>query len=86
MLAANEVGSIEGGDKLIEKYEKLSKTRKLSKSQILTKSGKKLSKSGNLPNFDIKKNRPNFLTPNISTAFNYLQLTFIKASIYGYFD
>ena len=32
MLAANKVGSIEDGDELIKKYEKLSKIGKLSKS------------------------------------------------------
>ena len=38
MLTANKVGGVEDGDKLIEKYGKLSKTGKLSKSN------KKLSK------------------------------------------
>ena len=38
MLAANEVGGIEGGNKLIEKYRKLSKIGKLFKSQKLFKS------------------------------------------------
>ena len=35
VLATNEVGGIKGGDKLIEKYRKLSKTRKLSVSKII---------------------------------------------------
>ena len=35
VLAANKVGSVEDGNKLIEKYEKLSKTGKLSKSKNL---------------------------------------------------
>ena len=33
MLTANKVGSIEGGDKLIEKCRKLSKSQKLAKSE-----------------------------------------------------
>ena len=49
MLAANKVDSIKGGDELIEKYGKLSKTGKSSKFQKLSKSGKskseKISKS-----------------------------------------
>ena len=49
VLAIDEIGDIEGGDKLIEKYRKLSKTKKLSESLILFKSenlkDKKLSKS-----------------------------------------
>ena len=58
MLTANEFGIIESGDKLIEKFvklkiRKLSKRKKLFKSQKLAKSEKKLSKSENLPNFDI---------------------------------
>ena len=51
VFAANEVDGVEGGNKLIEKYGKLSKTRKSSKSQKLSKSGKlkseKTSKSQN---------------------------------------
>ena len=30
--------------------------------------------------------KPNFLTPNAKKAFNYLQPTFIKASILQHFD
>ena len=52
ILAADEIGDVEGGDKLIQKYRKLLKTGKSSKSQKLARSGKILSKSGNLPNFD----------------------------------
>ena len=48
------------------------KGKKLSKSQKLAKSEKKLSKIGNLLSFDIKKNRPSFLTPNAKMSFNYL--------------
>ena len=48
------------------------KSKKLFKSQKLAKSKKKLSKSENLPNFDTKKNRPSFFTPNIRTVFNRL--------------
>ena len=83
ILATNEFGSIESGDKLIRIYRKLSKTRKLlksgnlkckklSKSQKLAKLGKKLSKSGNSPNFNIKKNRPSFLIPDTKMVFNHL--------------
>ena len=38
MFAANEVDDVKGSNKSIEKYEKLSKTRKLFKSQKLSKS------------------------------------------------
>ena len=38
VLAANKVGGVKSGDKLIEKCEKLLKTGKLSKSQKLSKS------------------------------------------------
>ena len=98
VLAADEVDGIEGGDELIEKCGKLSKTGKLSKSQKsskfrkLTKSRKsaksreKLSKNGNLSNFNAKKSEPSFLTPDTKTAFNHLWLTFIKAPILWYFD
>ena len=93
MLAANKFSDIKGGDKLIEKYGKLSKTRKLFKSrnskseklfksQKLAKSEKKLSKSENLHNFNVKKNRSSFLTPKIRAAFNRLQLAFTKTPIF----
>ena len=58
VLAVNEVGGIEGGNKSIRKCGKLSKTEKLSKdlklskSQKLTKSGKKLSKRWPLIAYD----------------------------------
>ena len=81
MLATNKVGGVKGGDKLIEKCRKLLKTVKLSKSQKSAKLKKKLSKSGNLSNFNPKKNRPSFLTPNARTAFNHLQLVFTKTLI-----
>ena len=35
IFVVNEIGSIEGGDKLIEKYRKLLKTKKLSKFKNL---------------------------------------------------
>ena len=65
-----------------KKSGKLSKLRKLKskktfKSWNLTKLGKKLSKSGNLTNFDIIKAKPKFLSPNTKTTFNRLWLTFI---------
>ena len=40
VLAANDIGGIEGGDELIKKCRKLSKIGKLSKSQKLFKSQK----------------------------------------------
>ena len=54
-----------------KKSEKF-KNKKTFKSQNLAKSRKKMSKSGNLPNFGTIKTKPNFLTPNARTAFNYL--------------
>ena len=103
MLVANKVGGVEGDDKLIEKYGKLSKTRKLSKglkssklrnlkSEKLSKFQKsaklkrKLSKSGNSPIFDAKKNRPSFLTPKVRAVFNRLWLVFTKTPIFQHFD
>ena len=72
MLTINEVGDVEGSNKSIEKYKKLLKIENLSKSQKSAKLGKILSKSGNLHNFDTKKNGPSFLTFDIKTAFNCL--------------
>ena len=79
IFATNEVGSVEGSDKLIEKYEKLSKTGKSSKFWKSAKSEKKLSKSRNSPNFNSKENKPSFLTLNARTIFNSLWLAFTKA-------
>ena len=84
VLAANKISGIKDSDELIEKYRKLlkigklsksqelSKTRKLFKSQKLAKLRKELSKNENLPNFNIKENKPSFLTPNTRMAFNHL--------------
>ena len=72
MHATNEFDGIEGGDKSIENCGKLSKTGKLFKSQKSAQLGKKLLKSCNLPNFNIKENKPGFLTPNTRMVFNYL--------------
>ena len=74
-----------GGEELAKKSGKLSKGLKLSnlgnlKSKNSAKS-KKLSKSENSPNFNIKKAGPSFLTPKARAAFNRLQLTFTKAPI-----
>ena len=44
----------------------------MSKFQNFAKSEKKLSKSRNLPNFDIIKARSRFFTFNAKMAFNYL--------------
>ena len=43
---------------------------------------KKLSKSRNSLKFIVKKGKSSFLTFNTRTAFNYLWLAFIKASIF----
>ena len=72
LLASNKISGVKGGDKSIEKYEKLLKAGKLSKSQKSAKSRKELSKSGNLPIFHTKENRQSFLTPDTKMAFNYL--------------
>ena len=74
-----------GGEELAKKSGKLSKGLKLSKlgnlkGKNLAKS-KKLSKSGNSPNFDAKEAGPSFLTPKARAAFNHLRLAFTKAPI-----
>ena len=71
-----------GGDGV----EHAKKSRKLSKSQKLTKLRKKLSKSGNLPNFNAKKAGPSFLTSDAREAFNRLWLAFTKAPILWHFN
>ena len=89
VLAANKVGSIKGGNKLIEKLIDL-KTRKLFKLKKLRnrKSTKfyKSSKSRNSPKFNAQKNRPSFLILKARAAFNYLWLAFTKILIFLYFD
>ena len=57
------------------------KSEKMSKSQNLAKSGKKLPKSGNLTNSDITEDGPKFLIPDAKTAFNRLWLAFTEAPI-----
>ena len=57
----------------------------MSKFQKSAKS-KKLSKSGNLPNFDAKDSGPSFLIPKARTTFNRLWLAFTKALILWHFD
>ena len=52
----------------------------------MVKLGKKLSKSGNLTNFDTTEAGSKFLTPNARTTFNHLWLAFTKAPIFQYFD
>ena len=92
MLIANKIGDIKNNNKLIEKCGKLSKTRKLSKSQKLSKSKKlaksekKLLKSGNLPYFNAKENKPSFLISKAKTTFNCFWLVFIKAPSFHHFD
>ena len=87
VLTADKVGGIENNNKLIKKSGKSSKSGK-SKSeklfifQKLAKSGKKLSKSGNLLKFDATEAGSSFLTSKARAAFNYLQLTFTKTPIF----
>ena len=52
------------------------------KSGKLSKSRKKLSKSGNSTNFEAKKAKPSFLTSSTRKAFNRLRLAFTKAPIF----
>ena len=95
MLATNK--NIENSNKLIEeliksKNGRLSKLENLFRAQKSFKSGKsqgkilakskKLLKSRNLTNFDIKNAKPRFLTFYTNTAFNRLQLAFIEAAIF----
>ena len=70
-----------GDDKKIAK-----KLKKSSKFWKLAKWGKKLSKSGNLPNFSTAKTGPKFLIFDTRTTFNHLWLIFMKALILWYFD
>ena len=70
-----------GGGKEIAKKLENSKSKKLCKSQKLAKSEKKLSKSGNSPNFNAIKAGLKFLILDARTSFNCLWLAFIKASI-----
>ena len=58
-----------------------SKSKKMFKSQNLTKLRKKLLKNGNSINFNATKDGPKFLTSDIRTAFNCLWLVFIEAPI-----
>ena len=85
MFIINKINNIKDSNKFIEKSIK-SKTRNLSKLQKSEKSknikSKKLLKNGNLLNCSIKKVRPNFLISDTKKVFNYLQLVFIKASIF----
>ena len=57
------------------------KSKKSSKCQKLAKSKKKLSKNGNLLNFNAKKNVLSFLTLETRAVFNCLRLAFTKAPI-----
>ena len=63
-----------------------SKSKKMSKSWNLAKSGKKLSKSENSTNFDAMEVGPKFLTPDARTTFNRLWLAFTEALILWHFD
>ena len=79
-----------GGKKLAKKSGKLSKRLKLfqSKNSIgkkLAKS-KKPSKSGNLPNFNVKEAGSSFLISKAKAVFNRLRLAFTKAPIFWHFN
>ena len=67
---ANEIDSIGGSGKFIEKFIK-SKTGKLSKLQKLAKS-KKPSKSENSSKFHAKEARLNYLITDARLTLNYL--------------
>ena len=81
-----------GGDS-IGHAKKSEKSKKLFKSQKLSKSGKfkgekskKLSKSEDSPNFNNIKTGPSFITLRTREVFNCLRLTFTKAPILHDFD
>ena len=93
VIAANDFGSVDGGDKGLSdgsKREKpktgRSESQKTFKSQKSAKSRKNSSKSGNSPNFGATKTGPSFLTPKTRSAFNRLRLAFTKTPILWYFD
>ena len=61
--------------------------KKLSKSEKFQgKKSKKLSKIGNLSNFNAKDSGLSFLTPEARSAFNRLRLAFTEAPILRHFD
>ena len=90
----NEVNEfdVDGNNvKHAKKLGKLSKSRKLkskkiSKSQNLAKSGKKLWKSGNSTNFNVTENKSKFLTFDVRIAFHRLWLAFTEALILWHFN
>ena len=85
-IAINKVVGIKSDNKLIEKYRKLLKTKKLSKDQILYKlknlKVEKLSKFQKLT----KENGLNFLAFDARMTFNCLWLTLTKALILWHFN
>ena len=66
--------------------EYVKKSEKMSKSQNLAKSRKKLSKSRNSTNFNATEAGPKFLNPNTRTAFNHLWLAFTRTLILWHFN
>ena len=76
VFPTNDVVDVKGSSrfKRLKPKTRRSESRKLSKS-------KKPSKSGNLPKFNAKKNRPDFLIPGTNKTLNSLQLVFTKAPI-----
>ena len=63
-----------------------SKSEKMSKFWNLAKLKKKLSKNGNLNNFDAIGAGPKFLTPDAKITFNRLWLAFTKLLILWHFN
>ena len=70
---------ISGNDAEHIKESGKSKSKKMSKSQNLAKSGKKMSKSWNWTNLNAIEARPKFFTLDTRTAFDCLWLAFTKA-------
>ena len=90
MLAADEVDDVRGGNRLSDGSNHMELKTGRSESQKLAKSNgeksKKLSKSGNSPNFDAIEAGPSFLTPEARAAINRLRLAFTKTLILRHFN
>ena len=72
-IIINQLKNIENCQKL-ENYlsQEIQKARNYLSPENRLNQEKKLSKSGNLSNFDTKKNKSSFLIPNVKAVFNYL--------------
>ena len=82
-----ECGNGVGSEEFAKTSEQLSKGLKSSKlgnlkGKNLAKS-KKLSKSRNSPNFDVKKAGPSFLTPKAKAVFNRLRKPSLKPQFFN---